>query len=46
MDNSDIKEGLESYYNKRDNLDPSKDKNIRDRIKVLEEEMQSLKASI
>lgn len=42
MDNSDIKEGLESYYNKRD----SKDKNIKDRIKVLEEEIQSLKASI
>ena len=27
MDNTDIKEGLEAYYNKRD----SKDKNIEDR---------------
>lgn len=40
MDNTDIKEGLEAYYNKRD----SKDKNIKDRIKALEKEIQSLKA--
>jgi integrase/recombinase XerD len=42
MDNSDVKEGLEAYYNKRD----SADKNIEDRIKALEKEIQSLKASI
>lgn len=40
MDNTDIKEGLEAYYSKRD----SADKNIEDRIKALEEEIQSLKA--
>ena len=38
MDNTDIKEGLEAYYNKRD----SKDKNIEDRIKTLEEQIKAL----
>jgi len=42
MDNSDIKEGLEAYYNKRD----SKDNNIKDRIKSLEDQIQQLKAVI
>jgi len=42
MDGTDVKEGLEAYYNKRD----SKDKNIENRIKALEEEIQSLKADI
>jgi len=39
MDSLDVIEGLKSYYNKRD----SADKNIKDRIKALEEGMQSLK---
>ena len=43
MDSTDVKEGLQAYYNKRDH---SKDKNIENRIKVLEEEIQSLKASM
>jgi len=42
MDSTDVKKGLEAYYNKRD----SKDKNIGDRIKALEEEIQSLKADM
>ena len=42
MDNTDIKEGMEAYYNKRD----SKDNNIKDRIKALEKEMKALKANI
>lgn len=42
MDGTDVKEGLEAYYNKRD----SADKNIEDRIKALEEEIRSLKVSI
>ncbi|TET07092.1 MAG: hypothetical protein E3J83_05505 [Candidatus Atribacteria bacterium] len=42
MDNTDIKEGLEAYYNKRD----SKDKNIKDRINALEEQIKSLKEDI
>ena len=42
MDNTDIKEGLEAYYNKRD----SKDKNIEDRIKTLEEQIKALKEDI
>jgi len=42
MDNTDIKEGLESYYNKRD----SKDQDINNRIKALEEEIRSLKADM
>ena len=42
MDNSDIKEGLEAYYNKRDH---AKDKNIKDRITALEEEIKNIKDS-
>ena len=42
MDSTDVKKGLEAYYNKRD----SKDKNIGDRIKDLEKEIQSLKADM
>ena len=42
MDGTDVKEGLEAYYNKRD----SADKNIENRIKALEEEIRSLKADI
>ncbi|MBA7494880.1 Tyrosine recombinase XerD [subsurface metagenome] len=42
MDNTDIKEGLEAYYNKRD----SKDKNIKDRINALEEQIKALKEDI
>jgi len=42
MDSTDVKEGLEAYYSKRD----SADKNIKDRIKDLEKEIQSLKAGI
>ncbi|MBU4313925.1 MAG: tyrosine-type recombinase/integrase [Actinobacteria bacterium] len=42
MDSTDVKKGLEAYYSKRD----SKDKNIGDRIKALEEEIQSLKADM
>ena len=42
MDSTDVKEGLEAYYSKRD----SKNKNIGDRIKALEEEIQSLKADM
>jgi len=40
MDNTDIKEGLEAYYSKRD----SDDKNIKDRIGALEEQIKALKA--
>ena len=36
------KEALEAYYNKRD----SKDQDINNRVKALEEEIRSLKASI
>jgi len=43
MDSTDVKEGLEAYYTKRDS---TKDKNIEDRIKYLEKEIQSLKADI
>ena len=42
MDNTDIRKGLEAYYNKRD----FKDKNIKDRIKVLEEQIEALKEDI
>ena len=42
MDKSVIKEGLEAYYSKRD----SKNQDIKDKIKFLEEEIRSLKASI
>jgi integrase/recombinase XerD len=42
IDGTDVKEGLEAYYNKRD----SADKNMGDRIKALEEEIRSLKVSI
>ena len=42
IDGTDVKEGLEAYYSKRD----SADKNIEDRIKDLEKEIQSLKAGI
>jgi len=42
MDNTDIKEGLEAYYSKRD----SADKNIKDRINTLEEQIKALKANI
>ena len=42
MDNTDIKEGLEAYYNKRD----SRDKNIKDRINALEEQIKALKEDI
>jgi len=42
IDGTDVKEGLEAYYSKRD----SADKNIEDRIKALEEEIRSLKVSI
>lgn len=42
MDNTDIKEGLEAYYSKRD----FKNRDIKNRVKVLEEEIRSLKASI
>ena len=43
IDSTDVKEGLEAYYSKRDS---AKDKNIEDSIKDLEKEIQSLKASI
>ena len=36
------KQALEAYYNKRD----SKDQDINNRVKALEEEIRSLKASI
>jgi len=39
MDNSDVKEGLEAYYNKRDSKNPD----LKDKIKFLEEEIQKLK---
>ena len=42
MDNSDIKESLEAYYSKRD----SRNQDIKDKIKFLEEEIWSLKASM
>jgi len=42
IDDSDVKEGLFSYYDKRD----SKNRDIKDRIKSLEEEIQNLKACI
>ena len=42
MDNTDIRKGLEAYYSKRD----SKDKNIEDRIKTLEEQIKALKDDI
>jgi len=44
MDSTDVKEGLEAYYNKRDSGD-KKDKSIENRIKTLEEEIQDLKDS-
>ncbi len=42
MDNSDIKDSLESFYNKRD----SKDKKILDKLEILEREIQALKSVI
>jgi len=39
IDNSDVREGLEAYYNKRDSKNPD----LKDRIKSLEVEIQSLK---
>jgi len=42
MDSTDVKEGLEAYYSKRD----SADKNIKDRIKALEEQIKALKKDI
>lgn len=42
MDKSVIKEGLEAYYSKRD----SRNQDIKDKIKFLEEEIRSLKASM
>jgi len=44
MDNTDVKEGLEAYYNKRDSKD-NKNKSVENRIKTLEEEIQDLKDS-
>ena len=42
MDNSDIKDSLESFYKKRD----SKDKKILDKLEILEKEIQALKSVI
>lgn len=42
MDNTDIKEGLEAYYSKRD----FKNRDIKNRVKVLEEEIRSLKKPV
>ncbi len=42
MDNSDVKEGLFSYYNKRDSKNPD----LKDRLRSLEEEIKDLKDSI
>ena len=39
MDSTDVKEGLEAYYGKRDSKNPD----LKDRIKSLEVEIQSLK---